>query len=480
MGCRSELTETEVSRGFRGVINDGVATSVMSTLTGSTFLIAFALALGASELVIGLMAMIPALANIIQLPTTYLIEKVRVRRSITVPAAALSRSFWLVIAMVPLAVPFEMALPLVLLAMVPNSILGSIGGCSWNSWMHDLLPTNELGRFFSKRMLLSTASSIPMGLGAGFFITWWGSAFPGMVIEGYSILFIAGFIVGMIGVLCISAIPEPRMGGGQSVPRFGALLKKPFEDRNFKNLIVFLTSWSFAINLALPFLSVYMLTSLGMDTSTVMVFTVVGQASSLAFFKMWGRLSDQFSNKSVLRVSGPMLIGCFLLWASTVLFHTTPVLVLLVVMAEVLMGMATSGVGLVSGNISLKLAPSGEATSYLASTSLFAALATGTAPLLGGAIAMFLPNWEYFFLVASMLGFFSLHRLTLVKEDGEVQESVVVKEMLLEMRRGCSASHIRKGIHRATAGLAQATAGRHRGRFADRRASGTALFFRRS
>ena len=63
-----------------------------------------------------------------------------------------------------------------------------------------------------------------------------------MVIEGYSILFIAGFIVGMIGVLCISAIPEPRMGGGQSVPRFGALLKKQFEDHNFKNLIVFLES----------------------------------------------------------------------------------------------------------------------------------------------------------------------------------------------------------------------------------------------
>lgn len=270
------------------------------------------------------------------------------------------------------------------------------------------------------------------------------------------------------------------MSGGRNVPRFGTLLRKPFEDRNFKNLIVFLTSWSFAINLALPFLSMYMLTSLGMDTSMVMVFTVVGQVSSLAFFKMWGRLSDRFSNKSVLRVSGPILIGCFLLWAATVLFHTTPVLVFLVVLAEVLMGMATSGVGLVSGNISLKLAPNGEATSYLASSSLFAALATGTAPLLGGVIAMFVPNWEYFFLVASMLGFFSLHRLTLVKEDGEVQESVVVKEMLSEMRRGCSASHLRKGIRDATAGLAQVTTARHRGRVDDRPATGAPLFFRRS
>jgi MFS family permease len=479
MGCTNSISETEVRRGFRGVINDGVATSVMSTLTSSTFLTAFALALGASELVIGLMAMIQAMANIIQLPSTYLIEKVRVRRSITIVAAALSRSFWLVIALIPLLVPLHIALPLVLLAMVPNSLLGSIGGCSWNSWMHDLLPTNELGKFFSKRMLLSTASSIPLGLFAGFFITWWEKAFPTMMLEGYSILFIGGFVAGLIGVLCISSIPEPRMSSTGNIPKFSALLKKPFEDSNFKNLILFMTSWSFAINLALPFLSVYMLTSLGMDTSSVMVFTVVGQISSLAFFKVWGKLSDRYSNKSVLRVSGPILIGCFLLWASTILFHTPTIVISIVVLAEVLMGMATSGVSLVSGNISLKLAPSGEATAYLASTSLFAALATGIAPLLGGIIAMYVPNWEYFFLVASMLGFFSLHRLTLVKEDGEVQERVVVRELFSEVRSGCSVSHLRKGIHDATAGLAQATTARYRRRVEDGPASSSELSFRR-
>ena len=141
--------------------------------------------------------------------------------------------------------------------------------------------------------------------------------------------------------------------------------------------------------------------------------------------------------------------------------------------------MATSGVSLVSGNISLKLAPSGEATAYLASTSLFAALATGIAPLLGGIIAMYVPNWEYFFLVASMLGFFSLHRLTLVKEDGEVQERVVVRELFSEVRSGCSVSHLRKGIHDATAGLAQATTARYRRRVEDGTASSSELSFRR-
>ena len=117
-----------------------MATSVMSTLTGSVFLVAFALTLGASELVIGLLATIPYLSNVIQIPTIYLVEKYRVRRSITMLAAATSRSFLLVIAIIPFVVPFTLALPLVLIALVLNSLLASMGGCTWNSWMHDLLP----------------------------------------------------------------------------------------------------------------------------------------------------------------------------------------------------------------------------------------------------------------------------------------------------------------------------------------------------
>src|SRR5512133_2264462 len=101
MGCTRTLTEPEVQKGLRNVIRDGLTTSVMSTLTGSVFLTAFALSLGASNLVIGLLATIPTLANVIQIPTIYLVEKYRVRRSITMLAAAVSRSFLLMIALIP-------------------------------------------------------------------------------------------------------------------------------------------------------------------------------------------------------------------------------------------------------------------------------------------------------------------------------------------------------------------------------------------
>ncbi len=437
MGCaQSKLSDQEVQTGLRNVIRDGLTTQIMSTLTGSIFLVAFAVALGASNMVVGLIAAIPSLANVMQIPTIYLVEKIRVRRSITVLASALSRMFLVVIALIPFIFPLAMALPLVLLALVCNALLASIGGCSWNSWMHDLLPQESLGRFFSKRMLLATAVGIPLAVGAGFFVDYWKATYPGMILVAYAVLFVGGFIAGLIGVLFLSKTPEPMMHKAEAVPRLGQLLKQPFEDKNFKNLIVFLTAWNLAINIAAPFFTVFMLRGLGMDMTMVVILSAVCQLTSLGFFKVWGRLTDRLSNKSVLSVSGPLYIAAIFMWTLLTLPFGRALALPLLITINMLMGMATAGVNLACGNIGLKLAPSGKATSYLASSSLFASMAAGIAPLVGGMVAQYFTQWDIFFLVATAIGLYALHRLSLVKEAGDVDNKVVVKELALEMKNG--------------------------------------------
>ncbi|MFQ6114951.1 MAG: hypothetical protein ACE5NG_12865, partial [bacterium] len=67
----------------------------MATLTGGVFLVAFALKLGASNTTIGLLAAIPPLAQLIKIPSIYVVEKIRNRRAITVYASASSKIFCL-------------------------------------------------------------------------------------------------------------------------------------------------------------------------------------------------------------------------------------------------------------------------------------------------------------------------------------------------------------------------------------------------
>ncbi len=96
------VTTEELDRGLRSVIYDGMCTQAMGVLTGGAFLVAFALHLGASNFHIGLLAGIPFLAQFLQIPAVYLVEKVRYRRGIAIVFSGASRLFWLVIAAIPL------------------------------------------------------------------------------------------------------------------------------------------------------------------------------------------------------------------------------------------------------------------------------------------------------------------------------------------------------------------------------------------
>ncbi|MCK4736447.1 MAG: hypothetical protein KAT65_28595 [Methanophagales archaeon] len=78
---KDTLTEEEIQKGLRSVIKDGLATQTMVTQTGGVFLVAFALKLGASDTIIGLLAAIPPLAQLIQIPAIYLVEKSRIMYS---------------------------------------------------------------------------------------------------------------------------------------------------------------------------------------------------------------------------------------------------------------------------------------------------------------------------------------------------------------------------------------------------------------
>ena len=454
------LTEGQLERSLQGLIRSGLATRAMSTFTGGAFLVAFALHLGASNFVIGLLAAIPALAQLLQIPSVYLVEKIRNRRAIAVIASAVDRAFWVFIALIPFLFSHGAGLVLLLVAILLHSSLSAVVNCSWNSWMRDLVPQERLGSFFSSRMRAMTGLGIILSLTAGFYIDYWKKLFPGNELYAYSILFMTGFIIGMVGVYFMSIIPEPPMAPVERQANFFEVLLQPFKDANFKQLIIFLGSWNFAVNLAAPFFTVYMLKKLQLHMSYVIVFTVLSQIMNFMSLSLWGRFSDRYSNKSVLGVCGPLFIGSILAFSFTTMPEKYVLTIPLLVLIHILMGVSTAGVTLASGNIGLKLAPKGQATTYLAANSIVNSFAAGIAPLIGGKFADFFAtrqlslmlkwtspgkmltiqtinfqHWDFFFLFAFLFGLYSIHRLTRVKELGEVEEKIVVSELISEVRR---------------------------------------------
>ena len=453
------LNETQTQSALKFIIKDGVAAQAMGVLTGGAFLIAFAVKLGASNFVIGLLAAVGPLSQLLQLPSIFLVEKIRNRRLITVIAAGLSRLCWLIIAVSPFIFPAKIAIAVLLILLIAVSAFGAVAGCSWNSWVRDIIPEKTMGAFFSKRLRIMVGVGIALSIIAAIYLDFWKKQFTGHELAGYSILFCVGFAAGMIGLFFLAKTPEVRMPKVEEKPKILKLLSQPFKDENFRKLIAFMCSWNFAVNLAGPFFMVYMLKRLGLSMSFIIGLSIVSQIFNFLFLKLWGRYTDRFSNKSVLAISGPLFIFSILAWTFTTMpekyFLTIPLLVVI----HVVMGLASAGVSLASGNISLKLAPKGQATTYLATNTIANSIAAGIAPILGGKFADFfsgrqldwtlkytspggefvlptlnLQQWDFFFAFAFVIGLYALHRLAMVKEEGEVEEKIVAQELFTEVR----------------------------------------------
>jgi MFS family permease len=459
MNPKETLSEDDITKGLSYVLKDGLATQAMVTLTSGIFLVAFGLQLGASNTVIGLLAAIPPLAELIQMPAISVVENVRNRRLICVGASIVARLFWIVIALIPFLFGLTAAVPVLIISLILYGSVSAISHCSWNSWMRDFVPQEILGSFFSRRMSLSLALGIALSLVASAIIDFIQKdpAYPPGT--AYSVIFLGGFVAGLMGIWYMSRIPEPQMKETAKVPPLDQI-RSTFRDENFSRLIAFLGAWNFAVNLAAPFFTVYLLVMLDFDITVVIALAVLSQISSVLSYGMWGRIADRFSNKSVLRVSGPLFMICILGWTFTTMPSRYVLTIPLLIVLHILMGLSTAGVTLASANIGLKLAPHGGATAYLATINITNSLAAGIAPVIGG---MFVDTfkatelslilnwkspgtafviqtldfqyWDFFFVFAFLIGIYSIHRLAYVKEAGEVEGRIVIHELIAQVSR---------------------------------------------
>ena len=101
-GSLIQAAGREDRRVLRLVLFDALASEAMGTLTTGVFLVGFAVALGADNFAIGVLAAVPFFAQLLQIPAVLLVERWRVRRDICVFSTAIGRAFLVGAAAAPL------------------------------------------------------------------------------------------------------------------------------------------------------------------------------------------------------------------------------------------------------------------------------------------------------------------------------------------------------------------------------------------
>ncbi|MDE2766088.1 MAG: MFS transporter [Chloroflexota bacterium] len=445
----STLTQQDVQDGLRLMVREGVAAMTMYSLTSGGFMAAYALALGANNFHIGVLAALPFFTQVMQLPAILLIERFRMRKALGIPCSFAAQLLWIPAGAVPflLDTPGAPAVAAVIGLLALRGMFAPVWVTAWTSWMRDLVPHQILGDYYGRRLAAITIVVSVVSLAGSMFVLAWQTWAPAeRETWAFSFLFIGGALTfGLAGPLFASRVKEPLMPAARQTEQSAlAVLLEPLKDKNFAHLVRFLFFWSMAANLATPFFAVYMLTTIGVPLYAVIAFTVLGQISTVFFVRVWAPMADRMGSKPVLSLSASLYTLVILGWVFTTHpdrhFLTLPLLTLLHFFA----GVAVAGATVTMSTLTLKSAPKDKATPFLGVAGAAASIGAGIGPVLGGLMADYFSirtlrvdfNWEspsgvlelpaialgsfdFLFVVAFVLSALSLNILVPLREEGE-------------------------------------------------------------
>jgi MFS family permease len=266
----------------------------------------------------------------------------------------------------------------------------------YSGWLASVIPVNIRARFTSRQTIVSSLVGMVAGVLAGRFVDWFAEEEKA---TAFIIIFAIGTLFGFIGHLIISQAPYPHQADESEGENRIQDLIQPFRDRNFRQLIIFYSVWHFAIGLAGPLFSVFMLDRLNFSYTAISMLTALGTVCTIAGYKTWSSLVDRFGGKPVLQI---LLIPAAL--NAMVWGLSQPGSYVIVAIAMTMSGLIMSGIAVAVTPLQYALLPESnqdERVSYLAAWSTTINLIYAMGPLIGGILVASLQNVR--FTVAGLL-----------------------------------------------------------------------------
>lgn len=390
---------------------------------------------------IGILASLPMFANLVQIFGSYIIEKTGKKKMLCYSGVIISRLLWIFIILLPFKIfspLYDYRVWVLVVVIAVSSIFGSLSGVAWLAWMSELVPENIRGSYFGRRNMIASACGMIVVLLGGKFLSLWEARFTEANPYGFIILFIIGLGFGMLAILFLGRIPELTGRGIDKERTFDfSLFLQPLKDANFLTLIIFVSLWMFAIQIAAPFYGVFMIENLNISFSNITIFGTFATLATLFMMKIWGPISDRLGNKPVIIVSGWILIIVPFIWILALPGkYYMPVLI-----AHILSGAFMAGAALSQFNILIKLSPKEGRSVYLALFAAITGIVGSVAPIVGGSLSDVLKrlnfniggydisNLQMIFVISSLLQAVTIFFILRVKEPAVATPVAVIMQL---------------------------------------------------
>lgn len=259
-------------------------------------------------------------------------------------------------------------------------------GPPWFSWMGDLVPEQDRGRYFATRNKVAGAAGIVAALIGAFILDYFET--KGLVLIGFSILFSLTFTFRLISFFYLRKQYAPKFRVKKSSYFSLVSFVKRFD--NYGKYVFYKMFFYFAIMFASPFFAVYMLQELHFSYLVFMIITMSSSVFYLIFTPIVGRFSDRFGNVRLIYLANFFFVLSPLCW----LFFKSPIALLFI--PQLISGLANATLVLGSTNFTYSSVNQQHRGICIAYENLFIGVGTFAGSLLGGFLLKYSSSFTAF------------------------------------------------------------------------------------
>ena len=369
---------------MRKHIYTGAMGNIWATLIGGMYFVYFGTVIGMSPFQWGVMASVSSWVIVAQILSARIAERTGRRKLMWFWFAMADRVFrfaGIVGALFLWRSGSAAAGTVLITAICVANFFGTMGAPPWLSWLADIIPEEEHGRFWGRRAMWVAVSSICVIVPAGFIA----DRIPEEVkIYAVAGIFAGATLVGVIDLLIHGTIPEP-MAERLNRSNLMSDLLAPLKDIRFRPWIVFNTCWTFSMTFGGALSTVYFVNYLGIRNN------FLGGAIVLSSFQLLGTIiTGQYSGKIVdrLGVKHMLSIGHFF-WALLPLFwffaEPGNALVLLGI-GSLLGGSSSTAAANAANKLITRFPPPQNRATYIAVSTTFGSVAGGVGVFAAGLV----------------------------------------------------------------------------------------------
>jgi MFS family permease len=369
------------------------------------FLSLFALGLGATKTMIGLVSSLPSIAGLFSQIFWGAVTEISKKKTLVI----LGGMFWAIL-WIPISQVSNPTNLIILLTV--QSVLSSISVPAWTCLLIQSSPGYKRGTITGYLNTFSGIGSFIGNLAGGFILNKFGFA---------PFLFYMICFFGVMSRVAFLPVKETKTRNSFKIKN---LLAKTFDfkqlkrDRKLMKFIRAMMFMNFAVSLAGPFFSVYTIQKLGGTKMDVALVSAIGVISSIIFYRTWGTIIDHLGKKTVMLSC--IIPICFIPFSYAISKNMIWIYIYTVVGQMSWAGFETASFAYLSD-----IVPKENISSNVATYNLFTGLSQSIAPFIGGIVADMTSIWFVFMLSTVLRVFFMMFFENLEKSDGASHVSIL-------------------------------------------------------